>query len=110
MRAWSAALAAEVTSWPSVTTRPMFGFTALYRKTRIFAVLPKTRGMGSANALAFKLESPGPQLARRLRRDPRIGSVDQFAKARWITFELSSAEDLHSAMDWLGVAYEAARG
>jgi predicted DNA-binding protein (MmcQ/YjbR family) len=115
MRAWSAALAAEVTSRPSVTTRPMFGFTALYRKTlyrktKIFAVLPKTRGMESPNALAFKLESPGPQLARRLQRDPRIGSVDQFAKARWITFELTSAEDLHSATDWLGIAYEAAGG
>src|SRR5437868_3513685 len=31
MKAWSAALGAEVTTWPGVTTRPMFGLTAVYR-------------------------------------------------------------------------------
>ncbi len=107
MKAWSAALAAEVTTWPQVTTRPMFGFTALYRRGRIFAVLPKSRGMASPNALAFKLESPGPRLRARLQSDPRIGATEM-STARWLTLEMASDADLHAALEWLERAYEAA--
>jgi hypothetical protein len=32
----------------------------------------------------------------------------QVGKARWFTFELSSDADLHSALEWLGIAYEVA--
>ena len=106
MKAWSAALAAETTSWPQVTTRSFFGFTALYRKEKIFAILPRTRAMGTPNTLAFKLESPPPRLRVRLERDPRMGST-QMRAARWVTFELASDNDLHDALEWLGQAYDA---
>jgi len=40
MKAWSAALAAEVGGWPQLSARSFFGFTALYRKDKMFAALP----------------------------------------------------------------------
>jgi hypothetical protein len=107
MKAWSVALANEVTSWPRVSTRPFFGCTALYRNEKIFAVLPRTRGMGTANSLAFKLETKTSAVSARLEQDPRMGST-QMQKRRWFTFEVSSDADLHDALDWLGRAYEAA--
>jgi hypothetical protein len=107
MKAWSAALAGEVGDWPHVSTRSFFGFTAFYRKDSIFALLPRTRGMETANSLAFKMEAPASAVTARLKKDRRIGSI-QMQKARWFSFELSSDTDLHDALDWLGQAYEAA--
>ena len=107
MKAWSAAMVSEVAGWPRVSTRSFFGFTALYRKDRIFALLPRTRGMATANSLAFKLDPATPTVRTRLDQDPRVVST-QMGKARWFTFELSSDSDLHTALGWLGAAYEAA--
>ncbi len=107
MKEWSAALAAEIGGWPWVTARAFFGFTALYRRAKIFALLPRTRGMETANSLAFKLESPAPRLLAQLQQDPRIGSA-QMRKARWFTFELTADKDLRDALDCLARAYEAA--
>jgi hypothetical protein len=108
MKAWAAGLASDIESWPQVRLRPMFGLTAWYRRDRIFAVLPKTRGMDSPNALAFKLALASKRLLARIGKDPRIGST-QMQKARWFTFELSCDADLHDALDWLARAYEAAQ-
>ena len=107
MKAWSAALAAEFDGWPQVTARSFFGFSALYRRDRIFALLPRTRGMEAANSLAFKLESPTARLPARLQQDFRIGST-QMQKARWFTFELTTDKDLRDALGWLARAYEGA--
>jgi hypothetical protein len=107
MKAWSAALAAEIAGWPNVNTRPFFGFTALYRRDKLFGLLPRTRAMGRANSLVFKLEAPGPQVLARLRVDSRVGST-VMKKARWFTFEIASDADLREALDWLGRGYDAA--
>ena len=107
MKAWSAALADEVTSRPHVSTRAFFGFTALYRKEKMFALLPRTRGMGTANSLAFKLETKTAAVLGRLDKDPRIAST-QLQNSRWFAFEVSSNADLRDALNWLGRAYEAA--
>jgi hypothetical protein len=107
MKAWSAALMAETIDWPQVKQRVFFGFTALYRKDTMFAVLPRTRGMETANALAFRLDAPTARVRARLEKDPRIGAAE-IKKARWFGFEFSSDHDLHDALDWLGQAYEAA--
>ena len=107
MKAWSSALATEVAGWPQVSTRSFFGFTALYRGGRIFAALPRTRAMWTANSLGFKIESPTPQVARQLEGDRRVGST-RMQKAKWFLFELAEDSDLHAALDWLGTAYEAA--
>lgn len=108
MKAWSAALDAELADWPRVSARAMFGFKALYRGKRIFAVLPRTRAMGTANSLAFKLEDAAPRVLARLRKDSRIQTTIMQAR-RWFVFELSSDRDLKDALDWLARAYEAAR-
>jgi hypothetical protein len=108
MKAWSAALTSEVRTWPNVSTRPMFGFTALYLKAKIFAVLPRTRGMESPNALAVKIGPAGTRALARARRDPRIGFTDA-GKTRWLTFEMNSDSDLRGALEWLSRAYAAAR-
>jgi len=86
----------------------MFGFTALYRGKRIFAILPRTRGMGSASSLAFRLENPGPRRLAQLQADNRLSTTIMRA-SRWFVFELTSNRDLNDALDWLVRAYEAAR-
>jgi hypothetical protein len=107
MKAWSAALTAEASIWPEVVSRSCFGFTALYRGECMFAVLPRTRGMETANALALRLDAPTPGVRARLDKDRRIGSA-QIENARCFAFELSFDSDLHGALDWLGRAYHAA--
>ena len=107
MKGWSAALEGEIGDWPSVQSRAFFGFTAFYRRNKIFALLPRTRGMKMANSLAFKLESATARLLEQLQQDPRVGST-QMQKARWFTFELAADADLHDALSWLDRAHEAA--
>jgi hypothetical protein len=107
MKAWSAALGAEAAAWPQVSMRSFFGLNALYRRDKIFALLPRTRAMGSPNTLVFKFETLPPKLRARLEHDPRVGTTEMRA-ARWQTFELASDSDLHDALAWLGRAYEAA--
>ena len=108
MRAWSAALEAEVLDWPQVIGKPMFGFLAVYRRGKIFAALPRTRTMDPPNSVAFKIEEASPQLRKKISVEPRIHGAD-FAQARWMTFEMNSNEDLRQVLDWLRRAYEAAK-
>ena len=107
MKAWSSALESEVADWPHSTTRSFFGFTAVYRRDKIFAALPRTRAWGTANSLAFKLPTENIVVQSRLEKDPRVGNT-LMGKTRWFTFELSSDADLHAALDWIGEAYTAA--
>jgi hypothetical protein len=107
MKAWSAALGNEVKTWPGVTTRPMFGLTAVYRARRIFAVLPRTRCMDVPNSIAFKLELAGSRIRTRAQRDPHISAFGM-QNTRWLSFEMNCDADLHPALQWLNRAYEAA--
>jgi len=109
MKAWSAALADEVASWPHVSARPFFGFTALYRGDKMFAALPRTRGWESAKSLAFKWENRASSVSARLKEDSRLRIwSSRLREARWFAFELSCDNDLHDALEWLGRAYDAA--
>jgi hypothetical protein len=105
MKAWSAALARDVADWPQVTARSFFGLTALYRRERIFALLPRTRAMETPNSIALKLETLSPRVLARLQSDPRF-RLTQMHKGRWFTFELTETTDLRDAMDWLGQAHK----
>jgi len=107
MKAWCAALAAEVSSWPRAEGRSFFGFTALYRGDRMFAVLPRTRAMETPNTLAFKLDPPPAKLRSALEKDRRISAFGK-DKQRWFLLELSSTADLHDVLGWLSYAYAAA--
>jgi hypothetical protein len=106
MKVWAAALGTELAAWPNVSARLMFGFTAFYRGKGIFAILPRTRGMGSSSSLAFKLETMGPRVRDRLNRDARISTTVMQA-SRWFVFEVSCESDLRDALLWLSRAYEA---
>jgi hypothetical protein len=108
MKAWSMALAAELSEWPQVTLKSFFGFTALYRGKSIFGLLPRTRSIFKGNAVAFRINSANASLQGLIEKDPRISAFDK-DKARWFTFELSGDPDLHDALEYLRRAFEAAR-
>jgi hypothetical protein len=108
MKAWSTALGAEVGDWPQVTQKSFFGFTALYRGTTMFALLPRTRSIFKSNAVAFCVNAANRSTRTLLEKDRRISAFDRH-KTRWFTFELSGGSDLHDALDYLGRAFDAAR-
>ena len=107
MKVWSGMLAEEVLSWPKVSTNPMFGLTAMYRGSVVFAMLPKTRALGSPNAVAFKLVDSPAKVMTKMKRDSRIQET-VLAAAKWFALEMESDEDLRGVLEWLGLAYEAA--
>ena len=108
MKQWSALLGAELERWPGVSTKPMFGFVSFYRGRNIFAALPKTRAMHSANSIIFKLRRTSRQELEKLRRDPRA-KVSEKGTAGWQSLEVASPSDLKHALGWLDRAYRAAR-
>lgn len=108
IKAWSAALEAETHDWPRITHKSFFGFTALYRGTKIFGLLPRSRGIFKSNAVAFRFHDISRAASARLEKDSRIAAFDK-NKMRWFSFELSRDADLHDALDYLGLAYEAAK-
>ena len=107
MKAWSAALAAELRDWTQVTEKSFFGFTALYRGKTMFGLLPRTRSIFKGNAIAFKNDKLNPASKALLENDPRIAAFDK-DKKRWFTFELAGDSDLHEALGFLARAFEAA--
>jgi len=108
MKAWSAALCAEVSDWPQLTQKSFFGFTALYRGPAIFGLLPRTRSVFHNNSVAFRIDGPARRIRSMIEKDPRVVAFDK-NKVRWFTFELSSNADLRDALEYLTCAYEAAR-
>jgi hypothetical protein len=106
MKEWSSVLGAELLTWPSVTSRLMFGMTVFYRRGAIFAALPRTRCFETSNSIAFKLYDKSPRIRKLLESDPRIANTLR-PDARWITLELASDKDLAGALKWFDVAYRA---
>ena len=84
MRHIAALLERELLGWPGVSTRPMFGMRALYRGTRIFAMLPDKRALERPNAIAYKL--PG-------------------GAEKWHLVDLENERDLSAALAYLDKAY-----
>jgi hypothetical protein len=95
VRRWCQLLEEELSGWPQVTSRPMFGLAAFYRAANIFAALPRTRGADSPSSLLIKL--PGVR-AERLRSGSGPG-------AGWVTFAMESETDVAEALRWLEQAY-----
>lgn len=104
MKQWSALLEAEISQWPAVTTRRMFGMLGIYRKGKIFAALPRTRCFETPRSVAFKLVEKTPQTVKRLQSDPRISSAWE-QDSKWISYEVHSGEDLKDALKWFDLAY-----
>jgi hypothetical protein len=95
VRRWCELLELELSGWPQVTSRPMFGLEAFYRAANIFAALPRTRGADSPFSMLIKL--PGVH-SERLRSGSGPG-------AGWVTFAMESEGDVAEALRWLEQAY-----
>jgi hypothetical protein len=101
MKQWSAMLKTEVSGWPQISTKPMFGMMGLYRRKKIFGGLPVTRGFDTPNSVIFRFDPMPQDLEERALKDPRIAPGK-----RWFSFNVRSAEDLRDALWWLNQAYE----
>jgi hypothetical protein len=84
MRRACALLAEEISGWPDVSMRLMFGFRAVYRSGVIFAMLPDKRALESAGAIAYK------------------------EGGKWRLFEVGDGHGLAGALRAVGKAYEKA--
>jgi hypothetical protein len=109
MREWSAMLEQELSGWPDVTSRPMFGMIGFYRRGRIFAALPRTRALNTPNSVIFRFEPMPQRLARRAQRDLRVDAEREARESKWYSFKLNSPDELREALWWMNQAYEAAK-
>jgi hypothetical protein len=109
MKQRSAMLGEELSRWPKVTTRPMFGLRGFYRGKKIFAALPVTRAIKNPNALIFRIKPMPPELLERAKKEPRIDTESAIPSAKWFTFELNSEADFRDALWWLNQAYDRAK-
>ena len=108
MKEWSARLREELTTWPGVSVRPMFGMTGVYRRKKIFGALPATRALVTPNSIIFRMKPMPPALIQRAAQEPRIAKHGH-PGAKWFAFEISSVHDLRDALWWLAQAYERAK-
>ena len=99
MQRWCTLLEEEISVWPQVNSRPMFGMLALYRGKKIFAALPRTRAAETEFSLLIKL--PGVD-------HPRLRDASG-PGAGWTTFEMNSESDIAEALRWLESAYRKAK-
>jgi len=109
MKQWSAMLGKELSAWPKVTARPMFGLRGFYRAKNIFAALPVTRGFSTPNSLIFRIKPMPADLLERARKEPRIDTKTRVPNAKWFIFELHSEADFRDVLWWLNQAYEHAK-
>jgi hypothetical protein len=109
MKELSALLENEISDWPGVSQKPMFGYQGLYRDGVIFAALPRSRAMKSPRSIMFKFASVTPAILASAYKDSRVDTVSRMPGAGWFFFELDAPSATQSALGWLGRAYEAAK-
>jgi len=109
MKELSAMLEAEVSGWPSVSKKNMFGYQGLCREGKIFAALPRSKAMKSPRSLMLKFADASPTILNSLEKDPRVDTVSGMTGARWFFFELDEASAVKDALGWLSRAYGAAK-
>jgi hypothetical protein len=109
MKQWSAMLGNELSTWPKVTTRPMFGLRGFYHGKKIFAALPVTRAIKNPNSLIFRIKPMPSDLLERAKKEPRIDTESRAPGAKWFVFELHSEVDFRDALWWINQAYEHAK-
>jgi len=99
----------ELSTWPNVSARPMFGLQAFYRQSKIFAGLPVTRAIGGANSVIFKLGKPSGEQSTRMGQDLRVSTGKSMRSVSWYAFELTSEDEIRALLWWLQQAYENAK-
>ena len=108
MKHWSSMLEQEISAWPDISMRPMFGLVSFYRRKTIFAALPRTRALSNASSIIFRFDPLPPELARRAQSQEGLRPEGAFSKGHWLSLTLQSADSLHDALWWLQRAYECA--
>ena len=106
MKEWCSMLGHEISTWPDVSVRPMFGLQGFYRGSKIFAGLPVTRAIGGANSVIFKLGKPSGEQSTRMGQDLRVSTGKSMRSVAWYAFELTSEDEIRALLWWLGQAYE----
>lgn len=109
MRALSGMLEKEVSDWPGVSKRPMFGYQGLYRDGVIFAAPPRTRAMKSAKSILFRFTAMSPAILNSAEKDSRVDTLSGVPGPGWLMFEMDGAPAIRSALGWLERAYQAAK-
>ncbi len=109
MKELSAMLEKEVSDWPGVSKKPMFGYQGLYRDGVIFAALPRSRAMKSPRSIMFKFASMFPAILNAAKNDSRVDTISRVPGPGWFIFEMDEASAMQSALGWLGRAYQAAK-
>jgi len=109
MKELSAMLESEVSDWPGISKKPMFGYQGLYRGGKIFAALPRSRAMLSPRSLMLRFDPITPAILDSAKKDSRVNSVSGMSGAGWFFFEMEEASAAKDALGWLGRAYEAAK-
>src|SRR5258708_8515361 len=79
MKELSAMLEKEISDWPGVSKRPMFGYQGLYRDGAIFAALPRSRAMKSPTSIMIKFASITPDILESAKNDSRVDAVSSLA-------------------------------
>ena len=105
----SAMLGTELSTWPRVTTRPMFGLRGFYRGKKIFAALPVTHTIKNPSSFIFRIEPLPAKLLERAKKEPRVDTENVGPSAKWLSYLLKSEADVRDALWWLNQAYEHAQ-
>jgi hypothetical protein len=109
MKELSAMLETEVSDWPGISKKPMFGYQGLYRDGAIFAALPRSRAMKSPRSIMFKFASVSRAILESVKKESRVDPVSGMSGAGWFFFELDAPSAMQGALGWLGRAYQAAK-
>jgi hypothetical protein len=109
MKELSAMLEKEVSDWPGISMKPMFGYQGLYRDGKIFAALPRSRAMKSSRSIMFKIASISPAIQDSAKKDSRVDIFSRVPGPGWFMFEMDEASAMQGALGWLGRAYDAAK-
>src|SRR5712691_5795393 len=96
MKELSAMLEKEVSDWPGVSKKPMFGYHGLYRDGAIFAALPRSRAMKSPRSIMFKLASMSPAIVDAAKKDSRVDTNSRVPSPGWFMFEMDEASAMQS--------------
>jgi len=104
-----AAIEREVSSWPQVNFKSMFGMTAMYRGKAIFGLLPKTRSLYSADSVWMKFGKLTPSIQKKLQDEPRILPPRHPKGARWYTIRDVTPSEYGFTIEWLAIAHAAAK-
>lgn len=116
MRMLAEGLRAELEQWPAVTVKRSFGMMLAYRGKVIFAALPDTKAIYNDDAIMLKFAQEKPSLLKRMEADPHFLAASKATGRsskegrKWRFFLIRDDKDMHAAIEWLGEAYELARG